>query len=93
MKVSKEIGVDPGYLSKIERGVFAPPSESLIIKMAEIIDEDKDVLLALAGKVSSDLHIIIKKRPKLFGQLIRQLKDAPDNAIFSLVREVQDGDW
>ena len=91
--VSKEIGVDPGYLSKIERGVFAPPSESLIIKMAEIIDEDKDVLLALAGKVSSDLHIIIKKRPKLFGQLIRQLKDAPDNAIFSLVREVQDGEW
>ena len=46
-----------------------------------------------AGKVSSYLHIIIKKRPKLFGQLIRQLKDAPDNAIFSLVREVQDGDW
>ena len=91
--VSKEIGVDPGYLSKIERGVFPPPSENLIIKMAEIIDEDKDVLLALAGKVSSDLHIIIKKRPKLFGQLIRQLKDAPDDAIFSLVREVQDGDW
>ena len=72
---------------------FIKDADFIINCAGEIIDEDKDVLLALAGKVSSDLHIIIKKRPKLFGQLIRQLKAAPDNAIFSLVREVKDGDW
>ena len=92
-KVAAKIGVEPAYLSKVEREVVPPPSETKIIALAKVLGTDEDVLLALAGKVSSDLHIIIKKRPKLFGQLIRQLKDAPDNAIFSLVREVQDGDW
>lgn len=57
------------------------------------LDEDPDLLLAFAGKVSSDLQAIIRKRPKLFAQLIRELKAAPDHAILSLVREVRDGDW
>ena len=39
-----------------------------------------DVLLAMAGKVSSDLQEIIRKRPQLFADLIRQLKSAPDHA-------------
>ena len=51
------------------------------------------VLLALAGKVSSDLQSIIRRRPKLFAELIRQLKDMPDHAVLRLVREVRDGEW
>ncbi len=47
----------------------------------------------MAGKVSSDLQEIIRKRPKLFADLIRQLRDAPDEAIFQVVRVVRDGDW
>jgi hypothetical protein len=47
----------------------------------------------MAGKVSSDLQAIIRKRPKLFSQLIRELKNAPDRAVLRLVREVRDGDW
>ena len=51
------------------------------------------MLLALAGKVSSDLQEIIRKRPKLFAELIRQMREAPDDAILRVVREVRDGDW
>jgi HTH-type transcriptional regulator, competence development regulator len=51
------------------------------------------VLLALAGKVSKELQGIIRKRPKLFAQLIRQLKNMPDHAVLRLVREVRDGNW
>ena len=47
----------------------------------------------MAGKVSSDLQSIIKKRPKLFADLIRQLKEEPDHAVLKVVREVKDGDW
>ena len=47
----------------------------------------------LAGKVSGDLQDIIRKRPRLFADLIRQLKDAPDHAVLRVVREVRDGDW
>ncbi|MXX03631.1 MAG: XRE family transcriptional regulator, partial [Gemmatimonadetes bacterium] len=57
------------------------------------LGEDPDVLLALAGKVSSDLQEIIRKRPKLFADLIRKMKEAPDHAILKIVREVRDGEW
>jgi len=51
------------------------------------------VLLALAGKVSGDLQTIIRRRPKLFAELIRTLKNQPNHAVLSIVREVRDGEW
>ena len=92
-QVAQRVGVEPAYLSKIERGVAAPPSEATTVRLAKELDEDPDVFLALAGKVSSDLQEIIRKRPRLFAQLIRELKEAPDEAVFRIVRVVRDGDW
>lgn len=92
-QVAHRIGIEPAYLSKIERGVFQPPSEEVIVKLSEILGEDKDVLLALAGKLSSDLQQIIRQRPQVFAQLLRQLREAPDHAILRVVREVKDGQW
>ena len=92
-QVARRIGVEPSYLSKIERGQVAPPSEATTVRLAKELGEDPDVLLAMAGKVSGDLQEIIRKRPALFAELIRQLKEAPDHAILRIVREVRDGDW
>lgn len=92
-QVAGRIGVQPSYLSKVERGEQPPPSEQTILALARELDEDPDVLLALAGKVSRELQLIIQRRPKLFAELIRQLKDAPDHAVLRLVREVRDGEW
>lgn len=92
-KVAAAIEVEPSFLSKVERDLVAPPSEAKIIALADYLDEDPDVLLAMAGKVSSDLQDIIRKRPQLFADLIRQLKTQPDHAVLRLVREVKDGDW
>lgn len=92
-QVAQRIGVEPAYLSKVERGDVAPPGESTIVKLANELNEDPDVLLALAGKVSSDLLDIIRKRPRLFAQLLRELKKSPDHAVLRIVREVRDGDW
>jgi len=92
-KVAARIGVEPSYLSKVERGEQAPPSEEKIKALADELGEDQDVLLALAGKVSTDLQEVIRKRPLLFSQLIREIKDMPDHAVLRLVREVRDGDW
>ena len=92
-QVAFRIGVEPAYLSKVERAEVAPPSEATIRRLALDLDEDADVLLALAGKISSDLQDVIRRRPKLFAELLRQLRDAPDHAIFRIVREVRDGQW
>jgi len=92
-QVAARTGIGPSYLSKIERGEFAPPSEEKIRLLAAELGEDPDVLLAMAGKVSKDLQGIIRARPRLFADLIRQLKDLPDDAILRVVRVVRDGDW
>jgi len=92
-KLAERVGIAPTYLSKIEREELGPPSEDTTRRIALELKEDPDVLLAMAGKVSADLQEIIRKRPKLFAELIRQLKTTPDNAILKVVREVRDGDW
>ncbi len=92
-QLAQRLGVEPSYLSKVERGETAPPSEAKILLLAKELNEDPDVLLAMAGKVSSDLQEVIRKRPELFGQLIRDLKDMPEHAVLRLVREVRDGRW
>ena len=92
-KIAKVIGVEPAFLSKVEREIVAPPSEAKVIALAEALGEDQDVLLAMAGKVSSDLLKVIRDRPALFAELIRKLKTEPDHAVLRVVREVRDGDW
>ena len=92
-QVAKRVGVEPAYLSKIERGDTSPLSENTTVLIAHEPGEDPDVLLALAGKVSTRLQAIIRLLPQLFAELLVELEKAPDNAILHLVREVRDGVW
>jgi HTH-type transcriptional regulator, competence development regulator len=92
-QVASRVGIEPAYLSKIERGEAAPPGEETIRSIARELKLDGDVLLAMAGKVSGDLQAVIRRRPALFAELIRQLKNMPDQAVLRLVREVRDGEW
>lgn len=91
--VARRLEIQPSYLSKVERDEVPPPSEATIVALARVLGLDADVLLALAGKVSSDLQAAIRRRPKLFAELIRELRDMPDHAVLRLVREVRDGEW
>jgi transcriptional regulator with XRE-family HTH domain len=92
-QVAARIGVQPSYLSKVERSQEGPPSENTLRRLAKELGEDVDMLLAMGGKISSDLAQIIRKRPMLFAELLRDLKDMPDHAVLRIVREVRDGKW
>jgi len=92
-QVAKRVGLEPSYLSKIERGEQPPPGEDKICRLAKDLDDNPDLLLAMAGKVSSDLLETIRARPALFAELLRELKSMPDKAVLRLVREVRDGEW
>jgi transcriptional regulator with XRE-family HTH domain len=95
-QVAGRIGVEPAYLSKVERDEVPPPSEDTIRRLAAELGFQPDMihpLLARAGKVSRELQDIILARPELFAKLIRELKDAPEEAVFRVVREVRDGNW
>ena len=92
-KVAARIGVAPSFLSKVERGQDSPPSEPKIRALAVLLGEDADVLLGMAGRVSGDLQDAICRRPQLFAQLIRRLKDLPDRDVEQVARRVRDGRW
>lgn len=93
-QVARRVGVTPAFLSQVERGLArSGPAEETLLALARELEVDADVLLALAGKVSADLQEAIRRRPVLFAELIRELRDLPDHAVLRLVREVRDGAW
>jgi HTH-type transcriptional regulator, competence development regulator len=92
-RVAERLGVQPSFLSKVERDIGSPPSEETLVRLAHDLALDADVVLAYAGKISGDVRAAIRRRPQLFAQLIRELNDMPDHAVLRLVREVRDGEW
>ena len=87
-EMAKKIGVSPTYLSKVERDEFPPPAEDKVRKIAEIFDIDVDELLALAGKISSDLSEIIREHPRELSALLRTTRGMTVDDVTRLVREV-----
>jgi len=92
-QVADRVGIEPSYLSKVERDIGSPPAEDTLRRIATELDLDADVVLALGGKVSEDLQAAIRRRPQLFAELIRELRDMPDHAVVRIAREVRDGEW
>ena len=64
-ELAGKIGVDFTYLSKIESGVMPPPSEKVILRLADVLNADKDELMTLAGKIPSDIAQMLKSREAL----------------------------
>jgi len=74
------IGISPAYLSRLESDRDPPPSEGIIVKMAEALGADKDELLSQANKVSPDIYQIIKDNPKTIPSFLRRLTQDRDLA-------------
>lgn len=92
-QVASRCGVTAAYLSRVERDEVPPPGEETLLRLADELGEDRDVMLALASKISADLRSAILARPQLFAELIRAVRTMPDHAVLRIVRDVQDGDW
>src|SRR6476661_5796639 len=86
-EMAKKIGVSPTYLSKIERDEFPPPAEDKVRKIAGILGQDKDELLALAGRVASDLTDIIREQPRGMADFLRAAKGLPSKDMTRLARQ------
>jgi transcriptional regulator with XRE-family HTH domain len=88
-EMAKMIGVSPTYLSKVERDEFSPPAEDKVKAIAKIIGYDTDDLLARAGRVSTDISDIIKRRPVELTALLRTTKGLTTEDIDRLTRQAQ----
>lgn len=88
-KFAREVGISPTYLSKIERGEFPPPAEDKIVTIAAALEQDLDVMLALAGRVSTDLGEAIRRYPQELGALLRASAQLGQEEISHLTRQAQ----
>ena len=53
------------------RDEFSPPAEDKVLAIAKVLGRDPDELLALAGKVSSELTEIIRHHPREMALFLR----------------------
>jgi HTH-type transcriptional regulator, competence development regulator len=83
------VGMSATYLSKIERGDFPPPGEEKIKAIAKGLGRDADELLALAGRVASDLEEIIQQNPREMATFLRAARSLPSKDIEQLTKQVE----
>lgn len=69
---AERVGVDFTYISKIEHGAMAAPSEDVIRKMADTLNEFPDDLIELSAKAPLDWGDVLEDNPRLV-KLLRRL--------------------
>jgi transcriptional regulator with XRE-family HTH domain len=60
-ELSRLVGIDHGFLSKILNGERNPPSDDLIRKMADVLGVDFDRLMLEAGRATGELKPALAK--------------------------------
>ncbi len=83
------VGISPTYLSQVEQDNVDPPTADRVKRMAELLDENPDEWIALAGRVPDDLPQIIQERTEvpdllravqgLTADQLRQLRESAEN--------------
>lgn len=87
---AKKMGVSPTYVSKVERDEMSPPAEGRVKATALLLGIDADELLALAGKVSSDLSEIIRERPATMASILRTARNVPEDRLKAMEKRLRD---
>ncbi|WP_052348157.1 DNA methyltransferase [Imhoffiella purpurea] len=93
-------GVDPAHLSRVEAGT-TPPSETLLARLAEVLELPRDELLLVAGRLPPSLRRIVDQDPHrvagaltdLAGMLIAEPSDSYGSPLIDgpSARAIEDG--
>jgi HTH-type transcriptional regulator, competence development regulator len=87
-QVAAELGIDFTYLSKLENDRGEPPGEETVRKLAAILHTDSEELLALAGKIPSELRLRAQQDIE-FARFLRRLPDIPDEELQDIYRQLK----
>jgi HTH-type transcriptional regulator, competence development regulator len=76
-ELARAVNVSASYLSRVENdcvGGKAGPTEAMCVALAHTLELNADTLIALAGRVPSDVSEIIRSDPVRWTQKIRSNK-------------------
>jgi predicted transcriptional regulator len=91
-KFADLVGVSATYLSQVEQGNADPPTARRVQKMAEILGQNADELVALAGRVPDDLLRIMQEQPGGLAAFLREaggLSDEQFKELASMARKLK----
>lgn len=71
-KFAEMVGISPTYLSQVEQDNVDPPTAERVQRMAELLNENADEWISLAGRVPGDVPGIIHQQPTEMPQLLRE---------------------
>jgi HTH-type transcriptional regulator, competence development regulator len=83
-KLGEQVDLSSGFLSRLERGLYDPPSEDKIKALASALRVNADVLLGLAGRISSEVTAQIIKAPEEMAEGVRLLDELRGGLAFAL---------
>ena len=61
--LAEKVGVDFSYISKVENDRLPPPAADTIVKICAVLQTPPDKLLALTGKMPTDLKTAVSSNP------------------------------
>ena len=73
-KFAELVGVSPTYLSQVEQCNVMPPTADRVKRIAELLGENPDEWIALAGRVPDDISQIISEQPTGVPDLLRAVR-------------------
>ncbi len=73
-KFAELVGISPTYLSQVEQCNVSAPTADRVRRMAELLGENPDAWIAMAGRMSDDLSEIISKEPTELPELLRTVR-------------------
>ena len=88
-KFAKLVDVSPTYLSQVEQENVDPPTAERVTRMAELLDENADEWIALAGRVPDDLPEIIQKQPTEIPELLREANGLTAEQLQKLTKQAR----
>ena len=89
-KFAELVGISPTYLSQVEQGkIEKPPTAERVKKMAELLGENPDEWIGLAGRVPEDLSEIIQNQPTEMPELLREASSLSSEQLQRLRRHLR----
>jgi transcriptional regulator with XRE-family HTH domain len=73
-ELARLIGKSPGYISDVEQNNVPPPSEQVIVKIASVLNIDREILLKAARKMDPELTSYVAEEPHA-ADFLRKAKD------------------
>jgi len=90
--MARRLELTPTYLSQVEQDKFSPPTEDRIKQMGEILNlaqAQVDELVAMAGRVSKDLHDAVTEHPREMASFLRTARGLTAEDIRELTERAQ----